>query len=214
MTYSRASTLVEPGYYRYSVAMRIALCMLGLAGLVLTAPLGAETIYKWVDPDGQPHFSDVPREGAEEVYVASPQSYSPTRIESSAGKTATNGDDKPDEAAGDRYTTFTITSPTEEETIWNTGGKISVSLNLRPALASGHTIRLLLDGRQKQQLGQGVRQTQLSGIPRGEHQIQAQVVTPDRQVVTTSQVVTFFYKQTQAARNPAAGQPPATLPTP
>jgi hypothetical protein len=182
--------------------MRLALYTLGLAGLILTAPVGAEVIYKWLDGNGQPHFSDLPRDGAVEVFVASPQSYTPTATRSSSSN------DAPDRTASDaveepgaRYTTFTITSPSVEETIWNTGGTISVSLNLRPALASGHTIRLLLDGKQKQQLGPGVNLTRLTGVERGEHQLQAQVVTPDRTVVTSSQTVTFFYKQTTAGRN-------------
>jgi hypothetical protein len=188
--------------------MRNVLCILGLTGLVLTAPLSAEVIYKWVDANGQPHFSDLPRDGAVEVFVAPPQSYTPVATGSSSSKElADRVASKADDKSGDRYKTFAITSPSVEETIWNTGGTISVSLTLRPALASGHTIRLMLDGRQKLQLGPGVNRVSLTGIERGEHQLQAQVVTQDRQVVTSTSSVTFFYKQTAAGQNRAAPQP-------
>jgi hypothetical protein len=183
--------------------MRIALPILSLAGLLLTAQAGAETIYKWVDADGQPHFSDVPREGAEQVYVASPQTYtSENRVTPSPSPQRDNV--APEQPDADRYTMLAITSPVNEETIWNTGGTISVSLAVTPALAPGHTIRLLLDGRQRQQLGQGVTQTRLTEIYRGEHQLQAQIVTPDRQVIKSSPEVTFFYKQTTVNNNPSA----------
>ena len=194
--------------------MQKLLSILSLIGFMLAAPLGAQVIYKWVDADGQQHFSDVPREGAQEVYIAPPQSYAPTVISTSdQSATVTPGDADQDDPSGG-YTDFAITSPSAEETIWNTGGTISVSLQLQPALTRGHTIRLLLDGRQKQQLGPGVSRIQLTGIDRGTHQLQAQVVTPDRQVVTSTESVTFYYKQTSANRNPAAAQsrPPAPSP--
>jgi hypothetical protein len=188
--------------------MRIALSLLSLAGFILAASVNAEVIYKWIDANGQPHFSDVPREGAEEVFVASPQTYT-SQDRGTAGTTVSPASDTQEPAAsdGDRYSTLAITSPGNEETIWNTGGTISVSLAVSPALAPGHTIRLLLDGRQKQQLGQGVNRTQLSDIFRGEHQLQAQIVTPDRTVIKTSPTVTFFYKQTTVNRNPSAARP-------
>ena len=58
--------------------MRIILSIFAAAGVMLAAPLGAQVIYKWVDVNGQQHFSDVPREGAEEIFVAPPQRYAPT----------------------------------------------------------------------------------------------------------------------------------------
>lgn len=192
--------------------MRTALPILSLAGLLLTAQAGAETIYKWVDAAGQPHYSDVPREGAEEVYVASPQTYrSDNRV--TPGPAPQRDAAAAEPSAADRYSTLAITSPVNEETIWNTGGTISVSLAVSPALAPGHTIRLLLDGRQRQQLGQGVTQTRLTDVFRGEHQLQAQIVTPDRKVLKSSPEVTFFYKQTTVNNNPAA-QPRPTPPPP
>ena len=180
----------------------------GLVVLMLFTPVGAETIYKWVDSDGQSHFSDVPRDGAAEIFVAAPQVYtppSPSLIGESRSFITNAGDNQSDDATETAYTQFAISSPTAEETIWNTGGTISVSLQLFPSLTAGHTVLLLLDGKQQQQLGPGVTNTQLAGIQRGEHQIDAQIVAPDRKLVKAATPVTFFYQQTSTNRLPASG---------
>jgi hypothetical protein len=180
----------------------------GLAVLMLFTPAGAETIYKWVDSSGQSHFSDVPRDGVAEIFGAAPQVYSPSSpslIGVSRSLTTSAGADQSADAAEIVYTQFAISSPTAEETIWNTGGTISVSLQLLPSLTAGHTVRVLLDGEQKQQLGPGVTNTQLTGIVRGAHQIEAQIVAPDRKLVKAATPVTFFYHQTSTNRRPASG---------
>jgi len=175
--------------------MRIALFILSLTGVLLAAPIGAQVIYKWYDASGQPHFSDVPREGAEEIYVASPQVYTPVSVNRAVATSPEAPAKEDGKSSEPSYSNLSITSPSAEETIWNTGGTISVNLALQPALTAGHTIRLLLDGRQKQQLGPGVTSTQLSGVERGTHQLQAQVVTPGGQIVQSAPAVTFYYKQ-------------------
>ena len=179
--------------------MRIALSMLGLLGLLGAGSLGAQVIYKWVDANGHPHYSDVPREGAIEVAVAAPQSFTP--VLTARSDTANVSEPAVNDPEGaSPYTNFAITSPQAEETIWNTGGNISVSLALQPKLSRGHMIRLLLNGREQQQLSPGSSRAQLSDVFRGTHQLQAQVVNAEGQVVTSSPTITFYYKQSTANR--------------
>ena len=186
--------------------MRKVLSILSLTGLMLAAPLSAQVIYKWVDANGQQHFSDVPHAGAEEILIAPPQRYAPTATSGSVESATVTPEDaaQNDQSAG--YSSFAITSPSEEETIWNTGGTISVSLALQPALMRGHSIRILLDGRQRVQLPEGVTSTQLDDVFRGIHQLQAQVIAADGQTVASTPPMTFYYKQTSVNRRPTAGQ--------
>ena len=47
-----------------------------LFALLIITPTMADEIYKWVDDNGQLHFSDVPRDGATEVEIAPAQTFS------------------------------------------------------------------------------------------------------------------------------------------
>jgi hypothetical protein len=188
--------------------MRVSLSRHGLVALLLAVPFagqGAEVIYRWVDANGQQHFSDVPREGAEEMVVASPQRYSPP---ATTAARAGDGGDGSGESRGEPavqsngYTNVAITSPSAEETIWNTGGTISVSVNLQPDLMPGHSIRILVDRQREVQLEAGSTSTTLSDIFRGTHQLEAQVLTANGDVIASSPSLTFYYKQTSVNRRP------------
>ncbi len=176
------------------------------AGLMLAAPLGAQVIYKWVDANGQQHFSDVPQEGAQELFIAPPQRYAPTVTSRSVqAATVTKDSDSQQQQSSGGYTSFAITSPGAEETIWNTGGTISVSLALQPALLTTHSIRILMNGQQKAQLPPGTTSAQLADVYRGTHQLTAQVISADGQILASSPAVTFYYKQTSVNRRPGGG---------
>jgi len=173
---------------------------LPLLGLLLVAPSMADTIYKWVDENGQMHFSDMPRDDATEVEVASPQTFSAPRITTSSSASQTDDDDGQPEAEG--YESIEIASPAQEETIWNTGGKVTVAINTQPALMSGHRVTLLLDGQAQATLAPGSTSVELSEVFRGEHQLQAEVRDENNQTLASSRPVTFFYQQTSVNRRP------------
>ena len=87
-----------------------------------------------------------------------------------------------------------------EETIWNTGGEITVAVQLKPGLQTGHQIRLFIDGKPLSNLQSNTSSLQVSGVERGEHKLRAEVWDENGQVLIAAQPSTFFYQQTSVNR--------------
>lgn len=169
-------------------------------------PLRAETIYKWVGSDGVVHYSDMPRDGADKLELGPVQTFSPPPPPQprAAEDGVTAEADAVDGGESDfaAYELIEVTSPSQEETIWNTGGKVTVATRLQPGLQAGHQMRLFMDGEQLADLPPGSANVQLSEVLRGEHQIWAEVVDANGQVLISSSPVKFFYQQTSVNRRP------------
>jgi len=178
-----------------------------LAVILTATPALADQIYRWVDSSGQVHYSDVPRDGAEQVDIAPTQTFAaPKRVARSSSSPASA--DATDEPAG--YDAFVIVSPSQEETIWNTGGAMTVAVNASPALQQGHSVSIYLDGSPVSKAPRAT-QTQLSEVVRGEHRITAEIRDASDRVIKTAEPVTFFYQQTSSGSRvvpPATGRPP------
>ena len=180
--------------------------LVGLVALSFVASSIAEGVYKWEDEDGQMHFSDMPREGAVEVDLAPVQTFS-SSVDARTANTDAGGADNEADSAG--YKSLEISSPSQEETIWNTGGAVTVKLNLSPSLEKGHSVRLYMDGQPMADLPPRATSVQLSEVVRGTHTLSAEVRDSNDQVLIKSSPVTFFYKQTSAdaRRIPAPARP-------
>jgi Domain of unknown function (DUF4124) len=164
----------------------------------------AEVIYKWVDETGQPHFSDVPREGAVEINVQPVQTFSMPRANQPSAPSVQG------EAANDAaYESIRITSPAMEETIWNTGGLVTVTVGLQPGLRMGHQIRIYMDNQQVAVLPAMTSSVQLTNVVRGAHQLFAEVVDENGKSLLTSDPTTFYYQQTSVNRRPKRPTPRA-----
>ncbi|WP_129781313.1 DUF4124 domain-containing protein [Peristeroidobacter soli] len=173
--------------------MRTALYVL----LALAAPAFAgQTVYKWVDDKGVTHFSDQPIAGAEKVELSSgpsraatpPPSYSPPASQ-------------PPVKAGPPYSRFVIVSPQQDQAFINSGGKVTVSLAATPAITSGHTVTLYLDG--SPVAGFSPMSHEFSDMPRGSHTVKA-VITQGGQTIQETPPVTFHVRQESIA-NPPVG---------
>ena len=87
----------------------------GLVAIVLATPSLAEgVIYKWTDADGVTHYSDVPRDGAEEIQLQPVQTFSAPETPVSSADADEETVDEEDELA---YESLAISSPIQEETI-------------------------------------------------------------------------------------------------
>ena len=172
-----------------------------LFALLIITPTMADEIYKWVDDNGQLHFSDVPRDGATEVEIAPAQTFSaPSASTADTSYKATTVSDVADEQDVVSYRSMEIIGPATEETIWNTGGEITVSVQLQPGLQTGHQIRLFIDGKPLQNLQPNTSSLQVSGVERGEHKLRAEVWDENGQVLIAAQPSIFFYQQTSVNR--------------
>ena len=162
--------------------------LLLLALFAAAAP--ASEIYKWVDEDGVVHFSDQPRAGAERVVLPEPNTIrSPVR----AQRQQDDADDVAQQPAEPfSYESLEIASPAAEETLWNIEGVLDVSLALTPSLQAGHQVRVYFDGTPQEVRGTSF---QLEEVWRGVHNIQAEVVDENGQLMIRSQPNRFYVQQ-------------------
>lgn len=159
--------------------MRASLPIILLCCLPLTA---AAAIYKWVDADGTVHFSDTPRDGAEEVHVAPPQTYEPGDLPA-----FTPRPEPPTPVPA--YTRFELTSPADDSTIRDNTGAITVTFAVEPELKAeqGHRLVVLLDGQGHDPV-QATSVT-LENVDRGTHSLQGQIIDADGNAVISSQSI-------------------------
>jgi hypothetical protein len=170
--------------------------------LVLAAGMALAQAYRWVDENGVVHYSDRPQAGAEEVELeTAPAIDMPVPRRTIAPRRAASADGDRDSASAVGYETLEIASPAAEETLWNLGGVLNVSLNLQPALQQGHQLRVYFDG-----TAQAVDSTQfqLQEVYRGVHNLQAEVLDENGQLLIRSQPSRFYVQQTTII-NPRGG---------
>jgi len=174
------------------IRLLIAVVLILVAGVVLAQA------YRWVDEDGVVHYSDRPEPGAEEVqlpeYHSSPRPTTPapasryTRREEAAASDANQPFS---------YQSLTVATPASEQTLWNIEGLLSVSLNLQPALQSGHQIRVYFDGTPRMVSGTSF---QLEEVYRGQHNLQAEVIDQTGKLMIRSEPSRFYVQQNTIAR--------------
>ncbi len=89
------------------------------------------------------------------------------------------------------YRSIAVLLPADGETVFDNSGALVVDVAVSPALqaTSGDQVRILIDGAAVAQ--EGRLSFQMSGVDRGSHTVEAQVVGKDGQVLITSAPVTF-----------------------
>ena len=124
---------------------KISYCVFSLLFSVCSATVVHAEVYTWTDREGVVHFSDQPAPGAKSVYIAPVQTYSPPPASTIQPAPVAVKPSAPS------YEEVHITSPQHEDTIRNPQGYIPVTVEVKPALAEGDKIQLLVDG---QMMGQ------------------------------------------------------------
>jgi Domain of unknown function (DUF4124) len=178
----------------YAGVMRIMALLVFLVAL----PAVATEVYRWVDADGQVHYSDQWQPGAEKLRIQEPAVFGSSKVADSAPPAARPGQPA---ATGQRYESLEIASPAQEEVLWNTEGQLRVSVRVNPSLQQGHGLRLFLDDT-SQDLPAGSTEAQLKDVFRGVHTLKAQVVDKGGTVLIESQPTSFAVRQTSIA-NPS-----------
>ena len=93
------------------------------------------------------------------------------------------------------YTVLDVISPEPDESLWNIGGQLPVTLATFPALAAEHRIDVMLDG-QRKEIGARSLAITVPDVFRGEHTLQALIVDAGGAIVMRSSPVTFYVHQT------------------
>jgi hypothetical protein len=154
--------------------------------LALIASLDAWSgVYRWIDPDGQIHYSDRPVSGADRVGI---EFHRGTPVPQEA---AQSGD--PDADPGS-YSSFQIVNPEPNQTLRTADGKVELGILIDPPLTAEHRVRILLDG---QSVPGETRNTQilLNEVPFGSHRVQAQILDDEGSVAASSPLVDFHLRK-------------------
>ncbi len=167
--------------------------------LAATATTGAAEVYRWKGTDGQIHFSDRPQPGAERITitVSPPASRSPGAASAAASSQAS---DTETPAPVARYQSLSITSPAQEQVLWNIEGQLDVAAAVQPPLQPGHALRFSLDGR-TEVAEPGNTRVRFQDVFRGEHSLQVEVLDAQGRTLVASPTTRFFVRQT-ALPNP------------
>jgi hypothetical protein len=175
----------------------------------------AGEVFRWVDENGQVHYSDRPGAGAEVVELPQAQTFNlPAASVSRRIKDQQSSSGAEDAADGFRYTNLGIVRPAEDEVFWNVAGEVNVSIQLQPELQSDHRVRLFLDGQLVDGLASSGLNFKLTEVVRGTHALRAEVQTSRGISLIESPSVVFTVQQTsiQNQNNPNVPLPSPTNP--
>jgi hypothetical protein len=183
-----------------------------LSALLAISASGAPA-WTWVDAKGTVHFSDTPVPGAKQIQLAGAQGFGAAARAQSSETTTSNAAPAtaiPQQPAS--YRTFNITSPTEQETLWNIGGTLTIQVALEPRLQSGHRLDAYLDG-ERRNLNATSLSLSVRDVFRGTHTVQVAIVDQSGSEILRSSAVTFMVQQT-STQNPNAPLAPRPRPRP
>jgi len=147
--------------------------------------------YRWVDANGVTHYSDRPQPGAVRIELPKSPGRRTIVTRPAAGDSAQPTQAVPAEPEL-AYQSLSVATPGAEETLWNIGGTLSVSLNLEPGLQPGHRVRAYFDG--KPQLVSGTS-FEIAEVYRGVHNLQVEVIDQAGQLQIRSQTNRFYVQQ-------------------
>jgi len=163
----------------------IAILSLAATGAVLA------DAYRWVDENGVVQYSDRPHPGAERIILFTGPAQS---ARSRTGRSVTTKEADPAaEPETQNYESIDIVSPGPEETLWNIGGNLTVTVNLQPILQEGDQVRVQINGTP---LMAGGTFFVIPDIYRGVHNIQVEVIDQAGQLKIRSANNRFYVQQT------------------
>ncbi len=145
-------------------------------------------VYKWVDEDGNVHYSDrSPEEGMEQLELPKSVVYTPPRLPTTASRPEVK------ESAAGKYENLAISRPEMNETVHSNEGIVQVEYTLAPGLKPGDQYRLLLDGKRIQELTTQSA-VSLHNVDRGSHTIVVQVMREGSVQIASKSVIFHLWK--------------------
>ena len=174
--------------------MRTALYV--LLALAAVPAFAGQAVWKWVDEKGVTHFSDQPVPGATKMELNSAPSSSSEPAPTYTPPPTTS------RPTGPAYSRLAIVSPQQDESIINTGGKMTVRMASTPAIAQDHVVALYMDGAPVPGFPPNGGSHELSEVPRGTHTLKIVVSTQRGEVIQESQPTTFHVRQESVAKPP------------
>lgn len=129
--------------------IRIILTLIFVSSIAMNA-LAEEKkkkLYKWVDKQGNVHYSDEPIKGGKEVKIPTLPTVKMKTPKFKPINTDINDQKNDQNQSSSGYQTLELASPTNDGVIRNNASMITLTASIEPALKSGHKLRFILDGR-------------------------------------------------------------------
>ena len=167
----------------------------------IAAVAQAASVYRWVDNDGQVHYSDLPANGSESVELRESSVYTPRELpDISRDEEAEVADEEEGlNEAESVYESLRVVVPDNGETVRSNEGEVRISIELQPGLAEGHKIRIYLDGG-KASGELPTTQVTLQNVERGTHSLVVAVVDAADLELIRSEATTFHLKRLAALK--------------
>ena len=165
---------------------------LGLLVVALFLATGAGAApYKWVDKDGNVHYSDKPPPGAKlEPVELKPltevESQPVPQSDSSSAPAPAPAADAA--AASGNYNELRITSPVDQSTLRDPSASVAIGVTVDPPLSNGDVLEFTLDGK--------VVESPIESLDRGTHHIGARVLSANGGERIAARTITIYVHQT------------------
>jgi hypothetical protein len=161
--------------------------------LVLVCATASAEVFRWVGPDGEVYFSDTPTPGSERMDLGTVQAvplrsvpHRSSATEQPAGSAVGNESVPP-------YVQFEIIKPSNGQGVRANDGSVTVYLSLQPALRSGDTVVLNVDGQDGASIRSGdMLNFNLSNMSRGQHSVAARVQNAKGEKLIETGPVSFY----------------------
>lgn len=182
----------------YASCMKAIIKNILLKGLLFTLLsitfTASAALYKGLDDEGNVVYSDKP--------FTNSKQFTPPNITVMDAPKISPKEEVPVEKkeAAFKYTRFSIATPKNDETIWNTP-QLTVALKITPALniAEGHRTWLLMDGKPLVKNSKSLL-LQINQADRGEHKLQAQIRNKKGKIIKRTKTVTVHIRNTVIQR--------------
>jgi len=166
-----------------------------LMSTFIAPPALAEEVYKRVEKNGIPSFSDTQSKGAEKIII---ETFNVQKIPPLTEQPRSYS--APTEAIA-QYSKLEISSPADQTTLRNEH-RIVLQAILVPGLRSGHTMEFLDNGQSLQPASKETR-IELVDFERGRHSLSVRVLDNQGKAVITSSSVTVHIFRTIIKPPPA-----------
>jgi hypothetical protein len=143
-------------------------------------------VWRWVDGNGVVHYSDRQVPGATLVDV------NVQAVDIPTSRAPRSSSRRQSQSAS--YDSIAIATPKNDEAIWGSGGKLTVSISLQPGLQGSDSVRVELDGQVISQPNSRQLNYTLNDVERGTHTLSASVVTTKGEVLLTSEPSIFHMR--------------------
>jgi len=167
-----------------------------LTGLLLVALAShawaaekSKKLYRWVDAQGNVHYSDEPQKGATEIpmpEVTTIKMKPPKLIDLSQNVGKNQQQSKKED-----YISLKMASPVDGAIITNEAGHLDITVSLLPGLQQDDKLRFFLDGKPLEK-DQTSTTLSVDGLATGEHNASVIVVDKNGQTLIDSDSVKFI----------------------